>query len=74
VLGLLVADVLGAGRVLGTTIVLGFAVAGGALMAWAQIGLTAHYPTDTIGGFGCALLVVLATATLIDRLVRARPA
>ncbi|TCN42805.1 undecaprenyl-diphosphatase [Kribbella orskensis] len=67
VLGLLAADLLKAGRLVGTALVLGLAVICGGLMAWAQIDLTAHYPTDTIGGFGAALLVVLATALLIDR-------
>jgi undecaprenyl-diphosphatase len=70
VLGLLVADLLGAGRIAGTAIVLALAVLGGGLSAWAQIHLTAHYPTDTLGGFGCALFVIPATAALIDRLRR----
>jgi undecaprenyl-diphosphatase len=52
--------------------VLGLAVVGGAVMAWAQIDLTAHYPTDTIGGFGTALLVIPATALLIDKLPESR--
>ena len=72
VLGLLVADLLRAGRIVGTAIVLSAAVAGGALMAWSQIHLTAHYPTDTLGGFGCGLLVVAPAAWLTDHLVRTR--
>ncbi|MFC5263594.1 phosphatase PAP2 family protein [Kribbella qitaiheensis] len=67
VLGLLVADLLKAGRLIGTALVLGLAVICGGLMAWSQIDLTAHYPTDTIGGFGSALLMIPATALLIDR-------
>jgi undecaprenyl-diphosphatase len=46
-------------------------------MAWAQIDLTAHYPTDTIGGFGTALLVIPATALLVDKFIESswfRPA
>ena len=39
----------------------------GAAAAWAQAGLVAHYPTDTIGGWCTALAVVPATAWLIDR-------
>jgi membrane-associated phospholipid phosphatase len=70
VLGLLLADLLRAGPILGTALVLGLAVLGGALMAWAQIDLTAHYPTDTVGGVGSALVVVPATGLLIDRLRR----
>ncbi|GAB2659522.1 phosphatase PAP2 family protein [Kribbella swartbergensis] len=68
VLGLLLVDLLHAGPILGTAIVLVAGLIGGALMAWAQIALMAHYPTDTVGGVGCALLVVPATGLLIDRL------
>ena len=67
VLGLLLADLLKAGRLAGTALVLGLAVICGGMMAWAQVDLTAHYPTDTIGGFGSALLIIPATALLIDR-------
>lgn len=38
----------------------------GAAMAWAQVLLNAHYPTDTIGGFCAALAVVPAVAWAID--------
>jgi membrane-associated phospholipid phosphatase len=38
-----------------------------AAMAWAQVLLNAHYPTDTIGGFCAALAVVPAVAWAIDR-------
>jgi undecaprenyl-diphosphatase len=38
-----------------------------ALMAWAQVLLNAHYPTDTLGGFCTALAVVPAVAWTIDR-------
>jgi membrane-associated phospholipid phosphatase len=75
VVGLLLADLLHAGAVTGTAIVLATAVLGGGLMGGAQIALSAHYPTDALGGFGCALLVVPLTAAVIDRLVRTvRPA
>jgi membrane-associated phospholipid phosphatase len=73
VVGLLLADLLHAGAIAGTAIVLATAVLGGGLMAGAQIALSAHYPTDTVGGFGCALLVIPLTAAVIDRLVRLRP-
>jgi membrane-associated phospholipid phosphatase len=36
-------------------------------MAWAQVLLNAHYPTDTIGGFCTALAVVPAVAYALDR-------
>lgn len=38
----------------------------GAAAAWAQAGLVAHYPTDTLGGWCTALAVVPATAWLVD--------
>jgi undecaprenyl-diphosphatase len=66
VLGLLLGDLLALGRIAATTLMLAPTVAGGAVMAYSQIDLTAHYPTDTLGGFGCALLVVPVTALLID--------
>ena len=72
VLGLLLADLLRAGRIVGTAIVLAAALVGGGLMSWAQIHLTAHYPTDTLGGFGCGLLVIASAALLTDRLARMR--
>ena len=36
-------------------------------MAWSQIALSTHYPTDTLGGFCAALAVVPAVAWLVDR-------
>lgn len=36
-------------------------------MAWAQVLLNAHYPTDTLGGFCASLAVVPAVAWAIDR-------
>jgi undecaprenyl-diphosphatase len=75
VLGLLLAELLHAGRVASTAILLVTSVIGGGLMAWAQIQLGAHYPTDTVGGFGCGLLVVAPAAWVMDRLRKAvRPA
>jgi undecaprenyl-diphosphatase len=72
VLGLLLADLAGAGPLLGAAIALAGAVLGGALMAWSQIYLTAHYPTDTVGGAGTALVVVPATVLLVDRFLPRR--
>ena len=48
-------------------LVLAAAVTFGAVMAWSQIVLSRHYPTDTLGGFCAALVVVPATAWLFDR-------
>jgi undecaprenyl-diphosphatase len=41
-------------------------------MAIALTALDIHYPTDTIGGFGTAVAVVLGTAAVLDRLASAR--
>ncbi|MEV4596435.1 phosphatase PAP2 family protein [Amycolatopsis sp. NPDC049253] len=46
---------------------LALALVCGAVMAWAEVGLGAHYPTDTIGGFAAALAIIPATAFAIDR-------
>lgn len=43
-----------------------------AAMAWAQVLLNAHYPTDTIGGFCAALAVVPAVAWAIDQFAARR--
>ncbi|MER7949445.1 phosphatase PAP2 family protein [Streptomyces sp. NPDC096079] len=64
---LLLAARLGLGRAVGTLLVLVAALLGGAAMGWAQVVLSAHYPTDTLGGWCTALAVVPATAWLVDR-------
>lgn len=56
---------LGGGK--GMTLVAGYTVVAAFVMAWAQVLLNAHYPTDTIGGFCTALAVVPPTAWLLDR-------
>lgn len=48
------------------------ATAGGAVTAWAQIGIRNHYPTDTLGGYAAALLVVPVLAWVIGGLARLR--
>ncbi|MEV0290013.1 phosphatase PAP2 family protein [Kribbella sp. NPDC050820] len=70
IVGLLLADVLNLGPIAGTAVILGVTVAGAAVTSWAQIVLDAHYPTDTVGGFGLALAVVPATALLTDAALR----
>ncbi|HEX6357335.1 phosphatase PAP2 family protein [Actinophytocola sp.] len=45
-----------------------------ATMAWSQVALNAHYPTDTIGGLCAALAVVPMVAWLIDWLAERRSA
>ncbi|MEW2077951.1 phosphatase PAP2 family protein [Streptomyces sp. NPDC012403] len=67
VVALLAAGRLGLGRTAGTSLVLAAALVAGAAMGWAQVALSAHYPTDTLGGWCTALAVVPATAWLVDR-------
>lgn len=55
---LLAVDLLRAGRLPSVLLVLAGAGSAGAMMAWSQIALGAHYPTDTIGGFCTAMAVV----------------
>ena len=63
---LLAVDLLRAGRWPGGLLMLTGAGLAGATMAWSQVALGAHYPTDTVGGFCTALAVVPATALLVD--------
>ncbi|MHC5256267.1 phosphatase PAP2 family protein [Streptomyces sp. UC4497] len=66
---------LGLGRAAGASLVFGAALAAGAVMGWAEVALSAHYPTDTVGGWCTALAVAPATAWLVDRVADAgRPA
>jgi membrane-associated phospholipid phosphatase len=55
---------LAAGRLWLTAVV---TVLAAATMAWAQILLNAHYPTDTFGGFCAALAIVPAVAWAVDK-------
>ncbi len=63
---LLLVDLLGARRLPGVLLIMSGAGVAGAGMALSQIALGAHYPTDTIGGFCAALVVLPATAYLVD--------
>ncbi|MFD8971260.1 phosphatase PAP2 family protein [Streptomyces sp. NPDC059593] len=73
VVALLVTGRLGLGRAAGTSLVLAAGLVAGAAMGWAQVVLSAHYPTDAVGGWCTALAVVPVTAWLVDR-VADRPA
>jgi undecaprenyl-diphosphatase len=42
------------------------------VMAWAQVLLNAHYPTDALGGFCTALAIVPAAAWVVDRVADRR--
>ncbi|MET8768605.1 phosphatase PAP2 family protein [Streptomyces sp. NPDC004658] len=64
---LLVSGRPGHGGTARTSLVLAAALVAGAAMGWAEVALGAHYPTDVLGG-GCTALVVMpATAWLVDR-------
>ncbi|MFI8768194.1 phosphatase PAP2 family protein [Streptomyces sp. R-07] len=62
----------GFGRAAGTLFVLVAALVAGGVMGWAQVLLSAHYPTDVLGGWCTALAVVPATAWLVDRVADSR--
>ncbi|MEC3976537.1 phosphatase PAP2 family protein [Amycolatopsis sp. H20-H5] len=68
VLALAAADHFALTPTTGTLLCLTCALIAGAAMAWAQVGLGAHYPTDTIGGFCAALATVPTTARALDHL------
>lgn len=72
---LLLVDLLDTGRLPGVLLILSGAGVAGTAMALSQIVLNVHYPTDTVGGFCTAMVVVPATAYLVDRVAdrRARP-
>ncbi|MFG2129249.1 phosphatase PAP2 family protein [Streptomyces sp. NPDC048751] len=67
VVALLATGRLGLGRTAGTSLVLASALVAGAAMGWAEVALSAHYPTDVLGGWCTALAVIPATAWLVDR-------
>ncbi|MGW1073428.1 phosphatase PAP2 family protein [Streptomyces sp. NPDC002537] len=71
VVALLATGRLGLGRTAGTSLVLAAALVAGAAMGWAEVALSAHYPTDVLGGWCTALVVVPATAWLVDRVADA---
>jgi membrane-associated phospholipid phosphatase len=67
VLALLIAELRRAGR-LETVLLTGIgAVVAGFAAGWSQVALGAHYPTDTLGGFCTALVIVPVTAGLVDQ-------
>jgi membrane-associated phospholipid phosphatase len=72
VLAMVAVERLELGPVSGTALVLGVAFLTGAVMGWTEIALSAHYPTDAVGGFCTALAVVPPTAWAVDRISPAR--
>jgi undecaprenyl-diphosphatase len=70
VLALLVISLVHPGRVGGLTLLAMGALAAGGAVGTAMVAGNAHYPTDTIGGFCTAVVVVLGTALVLDRLRR----
>lgn len=66
VFALLVVEMLDLGRMLGSLVVIGIAGAAGAAMSWSQTVLFSHYPTDAVGGFLLAVVVVQVVAWAID--------
>ncbi|MEU6990158.1 phosphatase PAP2 family protein [Streptomyces sp. NPDC046465] len=67
VVALLAVGRTGLGSLAGTLLVLAAALVAGSAMGWAQVALGAHYPTDVLGGWCTALVLVPATAWFVDR-------
>lgn len=72
VTGLLLASLLASrrGRAWTLTVLAASALALGGGVGAAMIATDAHYPTDTIGGFCTAVVAVLGTGLLLDRVRR----
>lgn len=74
VVALLLVGLVRPGRAGGMTMLtVGALVAGGCVGA-AMVAENAHYPTDVIGGFCTAVVVVLVSAMVLDRVAPSRPA
>jgi membrane-associated phospholipid phosphatase len=67
VVALLLVDTVGAGPIAAVLLIASLPVTAGATMAITQVVLDAHYPTDTVGGFGTAFAAVITAALVIDR-------
>jgi membrane-associated phospholipid phosphatase len=67
VVALLLVDLLRTGPVVDLLVIAVLAVVAGATMGFTQVALDAHYPTDTVGGAAAAVVAVVASALLIDR-------
>lgn len=72
VAALLLASLIGVGTVASGLLLAVLALGAGTAMAVALTTLDIHYPTDTIGGFGTAVAVVLGVALVLDRVAEAR--
>ncbi|MEU6393218.1 phosphatase PAP2 family protein [Streptomyces sp. NPDC046939] len=55
-----------------TWLVLAVALLAGSVMGWAQVALSAHYPTDVLAGWCTALAVVPVAAWGVDRVADRR--
>ncbi|EHR48899.1 PAP2 superfamily protein [Saccharomonospora marina XMU15] len=72
VAALLLTNVLGLGRVIGGFLVLAIGSAAALAMGWAQVVLGSHYPTDAVGGWCTALIVVPTAGWLLELYWRGR--
>lgn len=64
---LLLADLARARPGTRTAVVATGGAAGAGVMAFGQVGLDAHYPSDTVGGAAVAVCVVIGSLLLVDR-------
>jgi membrane-associated phospholipid phosphatase len=68
ILALLVISLVRPGRTGGLAVLAIGALAAGGAVGSAMVASNAHYPTDAIGGFCTAVIVVLGLALLLDRI------
>lgn len=74
VVGLLAISLVRPGRIGALAILIAGGVVAGGGVGLAMIAANAHYPTDTIGGFCMAVVLVCGTALVVDRVaVRRSP-
>lgn len=73
ILAALTIDVFRLTRGLAILVTLAMVIPAGTTMGWAEVMLSAHYPTDAVGGFFTALAAVPAAAWLFDRITSRLP-
>jgi membrane-associated phospholipid phosphatase len=72
VVALLLVDLLEMRRLPGVLLILATTGVAGSAMALTQVIQGTHYATDTVGGFCAAVVIVPATAILVDRFAERR--
>jgi membrane-associated phospholipid phosphatase len=74
IVALTITDVFHPGKRGSTLTIVALVLPAAAAMGWAQVMLSAHYPTDTLGGFCTALATIPTTAHLVNHAWKLRDA